>query len=451
MGLGLQGGALSVVKYLLKNKAIITITDIKTRAQLKPTLDKIKKLPGAKNIKYTLNKHDLADFANQDLIVQNPGVPKESKYLAKARRLGIPIVNEAVMFFGLYRGKVIGVTGTRGKSTVTTLIHKILKTKIKHNQLAGNIAINPMLQALPRLKTNSWPVVELSSWHLENLAEYNRSPHIAVVTNVLMDHLDRYKDFNEYKQAKIFNIANQQSSDYAVLNADNKYTKNFAKYTKAKIFYFSTKKKVKGCYIKNNFIYFNNQPVMSTDKIKLLGQHNLSNILAAITVAKIIKISNQNIAKAINNFKGVDYRLQYIGKYKQAKVYNDSTSTTPDAGKAALQAMPGKTILISGGMDKGLDYAQMAKAIKQQASLLIILSGTVSKKLLPELKKLKYTNIIANINSLSKAWQLAKQNLKNEEFILFSPAGTSFNMFDNEFDRARQFDKLVNGTQKKKK
>ncbi len=161
------------------------------------------------------------------------------------------------MFFGLYRGKVIGVTGTRGKSTVTTLIHKILKTKIKHNQLAGNIAINPMLQALPRLKTNSWPVVELSSWHLENLAEYNRSPHIAVVTNVLMDHLDRYKDFNEYKQAKIFNIANQQSSDYAVLNADNKYTKNFAKYTKAKIFYFSTKKKGKGCYIKNNFIYSN--------------------------------------------------------------------------------------------------------------------------------------------------------------------------------------------------
>jgi UDP-N-acetylmuramoylalanine--D-glutamate ligase len=451
MGLGLQGGALSVVKWLLKNKAIITITDIKTRQQLKPTLDKIKKLPGAKNIKYTLNKHDLADFDDQDLVVQNPGVPKESKYLAKARRLGIPIVNEAVMFFGLYKGKIIGVTGTRGKSTTTTLLHKILKTRIKHNQLAGNIAINPMLSALDKLKINSWPVVELSSWHLENLAEYKKSPHIAVITNVMMDHLNRYKDFNEYKQAKIFNIQNQKSSDYAVLNADNKYTKNFAKYTKAQVYYFSLTKKVKGCYLKNNFIYFNNNKILNTDKIKLLGQHNLSNILAAVTVAKIIGVSNTNIAKAINNFKGVDYRLQYIGKYKHAKIYNDSTSTTPDAGKAALLAVSAKTILITGGVDKGLDYSQMAKAIKQKASLVIILSGSVGKKLLPELKKLKYTNIISNINSLSKAWQLAKKNLSDKEkSILFSPAGASFNMFTNEFDRARQFDKLVNGTQKKK-
>ncbi len=454
MGLGLQGGALSVVKWLLKNKAIITITDIKNRQQLKVTLDKIKKLPRSKTIKYTLNKHDLADFEDQDLIVQNPGVPKESKYLAKARRLGIPIVNEAVMFFGLYKGKVIGVTGTRGKSTTTTLIHKILKIKIKHNQLAGNIAVNPMLKALDTLKPTSWPVIELSSWHLENLAEYNRSPHIAVITNVMMDHLNRYKNFNEYKQAKIFNIQHQKSSDYAVLNADNKYTKNFGKYTKAKTYYFSLTKKVKGCYLQNNFIYFNNKPVMSTNKIKLLGQHNLANILAAVTVAKIIGISNTNIAKAINNFRGVDYRLQYIKKYKHAKIYNDSTSTTPDAGRAALLAVPAKTILITGGVDKGLDYSSMTKAIKQKASLVIILSGSVSKKLLPELNKIKFNkkNIISNISSLNKAWQLAKKNLSDKDkSILFSPAGASFNMFDNEFDRARQFDKLVNGTQKKKK
>lgn len=207
MGLGLHGGAVAVLNWLAKNGAILTVTDIKSKKELKASLDKIKT---RKKIKYTLGKHDLADFKDQDLIVQNPGVPSDSKYIKYARKQGIPVVNEAVMFFGLYPSEIIGVTGTRGKSTTASLLHAILKTEIKNNVLAGNIATVPMFSVIDKLKEDSWPVLELSSWHLDGLGEYRKSPHIAVVTNVMVDHLNRYKNFTAYKRAKLINVKYQK-------------------------------------------------------------------------------------------------------------------------------------------------------------------------------------------------------------------------------------------------
>jgi len=457
MGLGLNGGALSVVGWLLKNKAIITVTDIKTKAQLKPSLEKLNKIHGAKKIKYTLGCHDLDDFVDQDLIIQNPGVPQDSKYLAQARKNNIPIVNEAVMFFGLYPGSSIGVTGTRGKSTTATLIHKILKTTIKTNVVAGNIATNPMFDALPKLKVKSLPVIELSSWHLEIMDDYKVSPHIAVVSNVLNDHLNRYKNFAAYKKAKEAILKHQVKRDKLVLNFDNSASKSFAKNAKASVYFYSLRKKVKGAYLKENKIYFNNKGknslIMSTEDIKVLGQHNLSNILAAVCVAKIVGINNKNISKAVNNFKGVQYRLEYKANIKGIDIYNDSTSTTPDATLAAIEAMgKRKTILIAGGEDKELDYVNLAKKIKSKVVYTILFPGSGSAKLKKELKKIKCPKdkIVFDVNTLSKAWHLAWAARDRGEVILFSPAAASFNMFKNEFDRARQFDALIYEEQKKK-
>ncbi|MBT4516897.1 MAG: UDP-N-acetylmuramoyl-L-alanine--D-glutamate ligase [Candidatus Komeilibacteria bacterium] len=466
MGLGLHGGALSVVKWLLRHGAIITITDLKTKAQLKTSLEEISKLRGAKKIKYSLGGHDIADFIDQDLIIQNPAVPKNNKFLNKARQNNISIVNEAVMFFGLYPGSSIGVTGTRGKSTIATLIHKILKTTIKTNVVAGNIATHPMFDVLGSLKVNSLPVIELSSWHLEIMDNYKVSPHIAVVTNVLNDHLNRYKNFAEYKEAKQFILKHQVKRDKAVLNADNTASKSFAKSAEAQVYFYSLKKKVKGTYLKNNTstslstgkIYFNNGKknilVMTTDNIKLLGKHNLSNILAAITVAKLAGISNKNITKAVNKFKGVAYRLEHKGNIDGLDIYNDSTSTTPDATLAAIQAMgKRKILLIAGGEDKQLDYDKLAKQIKTKVKYLILLSGSGSDKLKKKLNKINYpkNKIITEVASLKKACQIAWQNKEKGEVLLFSPAAASFNMFKNEFDRARQFDALIYDRQKKKK
>ena len=450
MGLGLHGGGLALAKYLISQKAILTITDLKNVSELELSLKQLKKY---NNIKYTLGRHDIKDFKNQDLIIQNPGVASNSKYLKIAKKNNIIIVNEAVMFFGLYSDQIIGITGTRGKSTTSTLLHKILKKKIKNNILAGNIAKAPMFSVINKIKKNSYPVIELSSWHLEGLGNYKRSPHIAIITNVLKDHLNRYSSFKEYQKAKLINIKYQNNNDYAILNADNKITLSFIKKTKAKVYLFSLKKKVKGAYLQNNIIYFNNSQIINIKDIKLLGKHNLENILAAIVVAKILKVSNKDIKEVLTKFKGLEYRLEYKGQFKNFSIFNDATSTTPEATIVALNSLENKAIiLIAGGEDKKLDYSKLALEIKKKVKFLLLLSGTGSEKLVKELNKINYPayQMIADINNLKQAFKLALKHGRGEEsYLLFSPAAASFNMFLNEFARAKEFNKLINEKKKK--
>lgn len=455
MGLGLHGGGLAVVQWLLKHGASVTVTDTKSAKDLKTTLDKIKKIAGSKNIKYTLGAHDKKDFQNQDLIIQNPGVPKESLYLKIAKRNNIPVVNEAVLFFRAYQSPIIGVTGTRGKSTTASVLEGIVKKQYKKSVLAGNIATTAMMSIVDSLPKNSYPVLELSSWQLEGLDQYHISPSVAVVTNVMVDHLNRYRSFAAYKNAKYFICKYQKASDLVVLNADNIHTKSFAKKVKSRVYYFSLQKKVKGAYLQGNNIYFfdgqKNNLVMNTAKIKILGQHNLANILAAVCVAKVLGITNPKIASAVNNFRGIEYRMQLIRQLARIKIYNDSTSTTPDAAIAAIDALGDeKIVLLAGGVDKVLDFKILAKTIKKQVSEIVLLKGSASDKILHELNKINYPQkqIHSNISNLNKAWELAFSQAKKNKAtaILFSPAAASFNMFDNEFDRARQFSKLVKET-----
>ncbi|MCB9802600.1 UDP-N-acetylmuramoyl-L-alanine--D-glutamate ligase [Candidatus Nomurabacteria bacterium] len=456
MGLGLQGGALQVALWLLKQGAQITITDLKNSQQLKSSLDQLKKHQDFKKIKFTLGKHLESDFVQQDLIIKNPGVPRESKFLKIAKDNNIPIINEAVMFFGLYPGKIIGVTGTRGKSTTSTLLHQILKTEIKDNVVAGNIATVPMFSILDKISKDSKPVLELSSWHLEDLAEYKRSPYLAIVTNVLIDHLNRYQNFAAYKQAKMAIVKNQKKTDLAILNYDNLTTKSFAKFTKAKVYYFSVKQKVpRGVYLKENSFYFCDHKketcITAVKDWHIFGEANLSNAAAAICAAYLLKISKQNIAKACRNFKGVEYRFQPLGKLKNVEVFNDATASTPDATIAAISALENKKILlIAGGEDKELVYRDLALLIKKRKVRVVLLAGSASKKLLIELKKIKYPeeNLDLNLPSLKTAFQKAKKYLNQADVLLFSPAAASFNMFANEFERAKQFSQLVKNDQK---
>lgn len=458
MGLGLNNGGLSVAEWLCSHGAQVTVTDLKPARALKSSLDKLKQVLGAQNIKYTLGRHDFKDFTNQDVVIKNPGVANDSPYLALAKKYGAQIINEARLFFSIFPGPIVGVTGTRGKSTTSTLLHQILKTKFRKNVLAGNIATQGMMAVVDKLAKNSYPILELSSWQLESLAEYKISPHIAVVTNVLVDHLNRHRSFNEYKTAKLAIVKNQKSRDIAVLNFDNKPARNFAKDISSRVYFFSLTKKVKGSFIKNNAVYFNNgkktELVMTLEKIKIPGEHNRANILAAITVAKVLGLNSKHISQVVNKFKGLKYRLQYLGQRGGVKVYNDATSTTPDATLAALRTLVTHSlVLIAGGMDKKLDYRALARQIKKQVDFLVLLDGTGSKNLLRQLRRLSFPSdqMKMNIKNLKSAWQIAWSRAEKQGgTILFSPAATSFNMFINEFDRARQLEKLFYGQKTQK-
>lgn len=448
MGLGLLGGGQSVVEWFSKYGAQLTVTDLKTAEQLAPTLAKLRKLKNFSKIKFVLGRHELKDFQNQDLIVQNPGVPRNSQFLKEAKKHKIPIVNEAVLFFGLYQDNIIGVTGTRGKSTTATLIHHILKTQIKNNVLAGNISTTPMLSIADRIKAKSWPVLELSSWHLELLDEYAYSPRIGVVTNVMIDHLNRYGSFGAYRQAKLALVKHQNKTDFAVLNFDNRETLRMAKQVKSQVLFFSIKQKVRGAYQQKNNLYFNNgkksELIAASSILKIKGEHNIANALAAIVVAKIVGISNKNIKKALSTFGGVKYRLEHLGKLQNYDVYNDATATTPDATISALQALTDRpVVLLCGGVDKELNYRALAKQIKKQVSSLVLIPGSGTDKLLKELNKIKFPqNRLYKFDNFKAACaQVLVLRPKQKSYLLFSPAGASFNLFINEFDRARQFEK----------
>jgi len=258
MGLGLHGGGLAVTKFLARMGAKITVTDLKNEKQLKPSIERLK----AFRIKYVLGQHRLSDFQKADLIIQNPGVRRDSIYLKAARKNKIPIETDLSLFLKLCLAKnIIGITGTKGKSTTTALIYKILKKFRADSVLGGNIRISP-LEFLKKIKKETPVVLELSSWQLEGLAEHKLSPNFAVITNVLIDHLNTYKGFNDYRQAKELIFKFQKANDVLVLNKDNKETKAMAQKSKSRIFWFSKNKlssQENGCYLQNCWLIFKNK------------------------------------------------------------------------------------------------------------------------------------------------------------------------------------------------
>ncbi len=426
MGLGLHGGGVGVVKFLAQQGAKILVTDLKTKKELKASLNKLAYLKNSGQVKYILGKHRTGDFKNADLIIKNPGVPKDSKYLKIARKNKIPIETDIGLFFELCPSKkIIGVTGTKGKSTTATLIADLLKTKYKV-VLAGNIRTS-VLEELPKIHKNTIVVLELSSWQLEDLRFHKISPHIAVVTNIMQDHLNRYQKMQDYIEAKKLIFKFQKSNDYLILNHDDKIVKKFAKKAKAKVIYYSKKQTRK---------YLN--------YTKIAGKHNLSNLSAAITVAKLCKISIFSIKKVLKKFRGMKGRLELVKEMNGVKYYNDTTATTPEATIAALKSLPkNKIILIAGGADKNLDFKNLAKKIIDRVKLLILLPGTATEKIEKEIKIQNTKYKIQEAKNMKDAVKKAKKTATKNNFVLLSPGCASFGLFKHEFDRGKQFVRCI--------
>lgn len=425
LGLGLLGRGLNDAKFFAECGAELTITDLKTKEQLEPTL---KKLAKYKNIKYVLGEHRLEDFRNCDFVLKAAGVPLDSIYIKEAKENNIPVEMDESLFAKCAPNvKVVGVTGTRGKTTTTYLIYEILRLAFsKKVHLGGNIKGLATLPLLKKVKNGDIVVMELSSWQLQGWGEAKICPNISVFTNLMDDHLNYYKGsvekyFND--KAKIY--TNQNKLDYLICG--EKISKKIGKVKSQKII-----------AKKNN--------VPKWWKIKLKGDHNLENISYAIKVAKILGVQEKTIKKATENFSGVEGRQEFLREYKGVKIYNDTTATTPDATVAALKALcvtrggstsaEKKCVLIMGGADKNLDMKGLIKEVPKYCKKVILLAGTGTEKLGG-----KVDGILAK--SLKEGLLEALKWVKKGDILLLSPGFASFGMFKNEFDRGEQFVKLV--------
>ena len=446
MGLGLHGGGLGVTKWLIKQGARVTVTDLKTKEQLKATLRELKSLP----IKYVLGRHQPADFKNADLVIQNPGVPSESPFLKIANKAGVPVVTDMSLFFERCPAPIIGITGTKGKTTTTTLIGKIFQSAGKKPIVAGNIRVSP-LDFLNKIKKNSSVILELSSWQLEGLAPLKISPQIALITNLSPDHLNRYRSLGDYIKAKTLIFKFQQPEDICILNRDNQASRQLAKLVPSRLFWFSKKyfTSGNGGFIKDGWLRFRSGnktvKVIKTSAVKIPGEHNLENILAALSLALVAGVSLAAVRQAIKQFTGVSDRLELIKTVKGVSYYNDTTATAPTAAIQALKTLGGQKkniVLLAGGADKKLEFGEFAQAIKKYAKAVVLFRGSASVKLKKELLKLNYW-VMTEVGSMPAAVSAAQKLARAGEIILLSPGAASFGLFINEFDRGEQFKNII--------
>lgn len=429
MGLGLHGGGTGSVRFLAKRGARVTVTDLRTKKVLALSLEKLR---GIKGITYVLGRHRENDFLKADLIVKNPGVPPTSPYLALAQKHRIPVTTDMGIFFQECPGVIIGITGTRGKSTTAWLIWKFLKTKYKRVFLGGNIR-KSVLEFLPGLKKNDLIVLELSSFQLQDLSLDRVSPPIAVMTNFMPDHMNWHRTMAEYAAAKSVIFKFQKPTDYLFANPDDPAV--LAMTQKAR----------------SHIVLPRLAPRYKTMVDQRLGTHYRSSVGLAITVARHFKIKPEGILGVLKRFRGLEGRQELLPSVRGIHVVNDTTATIPEAAVAAvirfrdLAKPPHRLILIAGGSDKNLDFTPLAATIARHADYLILLPGAGTEKLKKELQKEKKTSIgvwreaLSMPGAVSAAFAAAMKG----DWIVLSPGAASFGLFVNEFDRGDQFRKEV--------
>lgn len=404
LGLGLLGRGLNVAKFLSECGAELIITDLKTEEQLQSSLDQ---LEGYENISYVLGEHRLEDFQNRDMVIKAAGVPIDSVYIKEAKKNNIPIEMDASLFSRLAEGvTVIGVTGTRGKSTTTQLIFNIIEASGKRVFIGGNIRGMATLPLLKEVEASDIVVMELDSWQLQGFGDAHISPNISVFTNFMMDHMNYYKgDMDQYFSDK----------------------SNIFKYQKEGDVFF------KGPGVKTDEGIVVENIVPTNWKLKIKGDHNLENASFAVSVTRELGIEDEIIRKTVEEFNGVPGRLEFIKKEGGVSFYNDTTATTPDALLAALNSLKGSVILITGGTDKELEYGSIVDKLNAVKKL-ILFSGTATDKITRLISK-DY-EIVDNMVDAVKA---AKKDAKDGDIVLMSPGAASFGIFKNEFDRGDQF------------
>lgn len=432
MGLGLLGRGVGDAKFLAECGADIIVTDIKKAEELKSSLDE---LAGFKNIKFVLGEHRLEDFRDRDMILKSAGVPIDSPYIIEARKNNIPIEMSASLFVRLSGVKIVGVTGTRGKTTVTNLIFSILKESgfYKKVFLGGNIKGVSTLSFLKDVQSSDIAVLELDSWQLQGFGESGISPNISVFTTFMPDHMNYYKnDLDAYLNDKAQIFLYQKHDDKLILGD------TIAETVQQKY----------GSKIKSTIVVAGRGLLPKDWEIKLPGEYNKYNISIAIATGLAMNINIDLIKKVVENFSPIEGRLEYKMTIKGVKVYNDTTATTPDATVVALKSLANlekgeKVVLIMGGADKQLDMNELIAILPVYAKSVILLPGTGTSRIKSQICSCNIDLGVKEAEDLQHAIKIAFADTKPGDVLLFSPAFASFGMFKNEYDRGDRFNEII--------
>ena len=477
MGLGRFGGGVDAAKFAAKTGAKVIITDLAPAEKLQYSIDQLKEFP---DIEFHLGSHEVSDFQRADIIIANPAVPNDNKFLKAARKAGRLVTSQINIFFEMCPAVIIGITGANGKSTTAALTAHLLRggydsrvtpvpsaVEGSHKRratvwLSGNIGNEPLLTIIDQIGADDLVVLELSSFQIEQLAQIKKAPKVALLTNLTPNHLDRYGTFAAYCKAKenIFKLQklDTNSSPVSIFNAEDKVS----------VEWFEKYKKDTG----RTCIKFSADDVPEEIRryFSLPGRANLSDLAAAITVARHFGVKDEQIKKHLSEFKALPHRLEFAAEINGVRWYNDSKATTPESAIASLEAFEQPVIIIAGGYDKNLPFDELGEKIAQKAKAAILI-GQAAQKIASAIRKAQSSlrakqsvpslsrgrsNLkqpvtghgtrdtkVQVVDSLTEAVNLARQLTLSGDIVLLSPACASYDMFDNFEQRGREFIKLV--------
>jgi UDP-N-acetylmuramoylalanine--D-glutamate ligase len=437
VGLGKSG--LAAALFLRRKGAQVTVSDVRSAEALAKDIPALLE----EGINVEAGGHGLLTFRRQDLIVVSPGVPIDTPELAQVQRFGLPIIGELELAARFLKGKTLAITGSNGKTTTTTLVGEILKAAGLPTLVGGNIGL-PVVALIDESTDKTWAVLEVSSFQLETTQEFH--PTIAVILNITPDHLDRHGTFENYALAKERIFAAQNAKDSLVLNADNPRTAEAAERSRGRVYWFSMEHPVdQGAWVDSGNVVFRAakdapvETILAVDTIPLKGAHNVENVLAAVCAARLAGCPAEIVRRAIENFRAVEHRLEFVATINGVDFYNDSKATNVDATAKAIAAFPAGIHLILGGKDKNSDYTQLSALLRARVKAVYTI-GSAAQKIESHLHGVVP---IRSCGTLEKAVAAAAQAAHPSDIVLLAPACSSFDQFESYEHRGRVFKELV--------
>lgn len=442
---GMARSGISSAKFLLKNGASLIINDSKTEEELREIISDIEQYGKVKKILgRNPNKEEIVGV---DFAVLSPGVPLDLEYVIELKKLSKPVISEIELAYEASREKQIkfvGITGTNGKTTTTSIMGEICKAAELETYIVGNIGY-PAIEQVEKAGLGSVFVTELSSFQLESVLGFK--PYVSSVLNLTEDHMNRHHTMENYAKAKARIFENQDENDTCVLNYDDEYTRNMAAASKAKTIFFSRLEKPEnGIFLDNDSIVVDSngeiETIMKVDELSLPGVHNLENCMAAIAMSIALEIDKEIIVDVLKNFKAVEHRLEFVKNVNNVKYVNDSKGTNPDSTIKAVQSYKEPIILIAGGYDKGSDFNELFEIANKNVRTIITLGQT--SELIGKTAKCHGIDEIIEVDSIKQAVEKSSEIANEGDIVLLSPACASWGMYNNYEERGNDFKECVN-------